>query len=215
MRNIVSFLYKLTNLRNVIYLALFVFFAINALYVYVSFTTSQYTYKNIDEVPHFKTGLLFGTSKYMQDGSINSFYKNRIDAAVDLYMADKIDKILVSGDNGNKSYNEPEMMSEDLRLRGVQSKDIYLDYAGFRTLDSVLRARDVFGQEKFITISQAFHNERAVFLGRFYDVEVYGYNAKAVGFNMWFRELFARVKMILDLVFAVEPRFGGERVEIK
>jgi SanA protein len=79
----------------------------------------------------------------------------------------------------------------------------------------VLRARDVFGQEKFITISQAFHNERAVFLGRFYDVEVYGYNAKAVGFNMWFRELFARVKMILDLVFAVEPRFGGERVEIK
>ncbi len=184
----------------------------------ISTKTSPYITDNVSEVHASKVGLLLGTSRLRRDGSQNDYFFNRIDAAVALYKSGKIKYILVSGDNGSEYYNEPRDMRDELMLRGIPSSAIYLDYAGFRTLDSILRAREIFGQQSFVVISQKFHNERAVFLARKMNIEAYGYNAKDVsayfGFKTKFREYFARTKVFVDLWTGVEPKFMGEKVVI-
>ncbi|MGB0177627.1 MAG: SanA/YdcF family protein, partial [Owenweeksia sp.] len=96
---------------------------------------------------------------------------------------------------------------------------IVLDYAGFRTFDSMVRAREVFGQQAFTVISQPFHNERAIFIARKFGIEAYGYNAPDVigagGFRTKVREVGARVKMVLDIyVLNTQPKFLGEKIII-
>lgn len=180
--------------------------------------TDPFISSDLDALPQTKVGLLLGTSRNLKNGSPNLYFFNRIDAAVKLYKSGKIKYILVSGDNGNEDYNEPRDMQNELVLRGVPLKAIYLDYAGFRTLDSVLRAYKVFGQKQFIVISQKFHNERAVFLARKMNIEAYGYNAEDVnayyGFKTKCREFLARTKVFVDLFFKVEPKFLGEKIII-
>ena len=100
----------------------------------------------------------------LKNGNNNLYFDYRILAAVELYKAGKIKYILISGDNRKKDYNEPEEMKKALIQKGVPAKFIYLDYAGFRTLDSVVRAKEVFGQNQLTIISQRFHNERAIYL---------------------------------------------------
>lgn len=110
-------------------------------------------------------------------------------------------------------------MKYDLIAKGVDSNHIYLDYAGFRTFDSMKRLKEIFGQNKAVIISQKFHNERAIYIGEKLGMEVYGFNAKDVskhyGFRTNLREYLARVKMLLDFMIGVEPKFLGEKVEIK
>ncbi len=176
-------------------------------------------YNSTDAMPHNKVGLLLGTGKYLSNGHLNLYYKYRLDAAEMLYRAGKIDFILVSGDNHRKGYDEPTMMFEDLVKRGVPKEKIYLDYAGFRTLDSVVRSKMIFGQSKITIISQQFHNERALFIARKRGLDALAFNAKDVsrryGFKVRVREYLARVKMILDLNFGKKPKFLGEPIEIK
>ena len=131
---------------------------------YVSKQTSEKIYTQVNKIPPNKVGLLLGTSKYLSSGHINLYYKYRIEAVTKLYRSGKIKFILISGDNGSKSYNEPELMKQDLIENGIPTSKIFLDYAGFRTLDSVLRAQKIFGQNSFTVISQEFHNERALYL---------------------------------------------------
>jgi SanA protein len=175
---------------------------------------SKYLYSSVAEIPHNKVGLLLGTSKYTRYG-INTFYKYRIEAAVSLYKAGKIDKILISGDNGTKTYNEPEMMRDDLVAAGIPLKDIKLDYAGFRTFDSIKRGKVIFGVDKMTIISQQFHNERALYIAHYHDVDAIAFNAKEVQIKYapktYVREKLARVKMMIDLVINKEPKFYGEK----
>ncbi len=172
-----------------------------------------------EEVPHNKAGLLLGTSKYTGRGRLNLYYKYRIDAAVSLYKAGKIDYILVSGDNSRKSYDEPTEMKNDLVNAGVPAGKIFPDYAGFRTLDSVVRCREIFSQDSITVISQRFHNERAVFIAKHKGITAVGFNARDVtrsyGAKTRAREKLARVKMLADLVFGKKPKFLGEKVEIR
>lgn len=164
-------------------------------------------------------GLLLGTSKNLKNGAKNDFFFHRIDAAVELYKSSKIKNIIISGDNSTIDYNEPTDMKAELVKNGIPDSLIYLDYAGFRTLDAVVRARDIFGQNSFIVISQKFHNERAVYIARKHGINAFGYNAKEVqaykGFKTKLREYFARDKMFLDLIFGVKPKFLGEKIIIK
>lgn len=180
--------------------------------------SKQYITSNINEVQPVKVGLVLGTSRNVQNGNKNTFFFNRIDAAEELFKEGKIKYIIVSGDNGETSYNEPQDMREELVKRGIPDNAIFLDYAGFRTLDSVIRAREIFGQNTFIIISQKFHNERAVYLARKNGIEAYGYNAKEVeamqGMKTKVREFFARDKVFIDLLFGVEPKFIGEKILI-
>lgn len=171
------------------------------------------------EIPYNKVGMLLGTGKILRTGHINLYYKYRIEAAAKLYKAGKIDFILVSGDNSTKYYDEPSTIKKDLIKLGVPSQKIFLDYAGFRTLDSVVRSKEIFGQSNITIISQQFHNERAIFIASQKGINAIGFNARDVstnyGFKTSLRERFARVKMILDLVFGKKPKFLGEKIEIK
>lgn len=173
---------------------------------------------NIADVPETKTALLLGTSKNLNSGLPNAYFYNRIQAAIDLYKSGKIKYIIVSGDNSTKDYNEPEDMLLTLMKYGIPQDHIFLDHAGFRTLDSVVRAKEIFGQTKLVIISQKFHNERAVFLAKQNGIEAFGYNAKDVnkyaGFKTNMREYLAKAKAYWDLLLGVEPKFGGEKILI-
>ena len=179
---------------------------------------TPYLYEQLSEVPHRHAALLLGTSSNLRDGRPNLFFRYRIDAATALLHAGKVDKILVSGDNRHASYNEPQMMRRALLSRGVPDSLIVLDYAGFRTLDSVVRAKEVFGQSSFIVVSQRFHNERAVFIAGKHGIDAIGFNAADVrslsGLKTRLREQLARVKVFVDLATHRGPHFLGERVEM-
>ncbi len=183
----------------------------------ISRNTKNYIYKDINQVPENKVGLVLGASKYIGERP-NYYFKYRIDAALELYHAGKIRYIVVSGDNGRKTYNEPEDMKNDLIAGGIPDSVIYLDYAGFRTLDSVVRINKIFGQNSFTVISQPFHNERAVYIARKYGLDARGYNAKDVGrrsgFKTMQREKLARVKVFIDMLTGKKPKFLGEEIEI-
>jgi SanA protein len=178
----------------------------------------EYLYDDASIIPHNRVGLLLGTSKYTSNNNQNQYFNNRIQAAAALFHAKKIDYILISGDNSFTYYNEPQMMLEDLIKLQVPREKIYLDYAGFRTLDSVIRAKKIFGLNQLTVISQKFHNERAIFIARKNGIDAVGFNAKDVdkffGFKTKIREKFARVKVVIDLLAGKEPKFLGEPIEI-
>lgn len=177
------------------------------------------TFDTIEKMNTNKVGLILGTSQYRSTGGINLYFQYRVDAAVKLYDSGKIDYILVSGDNSSKYYNEPAAIQNALLKKGVPKNKIFLDYAGFRTLDSVVRAKEVFGQSQFTIISQEFHNERAIYLAQNYGIEAIGFNAKDVsesyGLKTNIREYFARGKAILDVVFNVQPKYLGGKIVIE
>ena len=192
------------------------------LIVYCNISISQYAksklYDSVERIPYRRAALVLGTSPRGRNGGPNRFYMARINACVELYEADKIDRIIVSGDNHHASYNEPEAMRRSLVERGIPDEVIFLDYAGFRTFDSVVRAHEVFRQPNFIVVSQKFHNERAVFIAGKKGIDALGYNAEDVGFNYglmtYVREWFARCKVYLDLLTGKQPHFLGEPIDI-
>jgi SanA protein len=194
-----------------------------AVVVFANVSVSRFAqgalYSDAKEVPYNQVGLLLGTSRYLGSGKPNPYFDNRIAAAGDLYDAGKINVIVASGDNAHHSYNEPILMKRELVRRGVPEGAILLDYAGFSTLDSVIRVHRVFGQERFTVISQEFHNERALYIARHHSLEAVGYNAQPIsgplGIRTSVREYLARVKAVLDVhVFRTEPRFLGDRIPI-
>ena len=185
----------------------------------INYSVKDKVYSSVDQIPMNKVGLLLGTSKTLSNGRLNLYYKYRIDAAIALYHAGKVEYILVSGDNSTKYYDEPTTIKNDLIARGIPENKIFLDYAGFRTLDSVIRSKEIFGQESITVISQQFHNERAIYIANRKDIEAIGFNAQDVnvkyGFKTQIREKLARVKMMLDLIFGKQAKFLGESIEIK
>ena len=185
----------------------------------INSSTQGKTFSTIDEVPANRVGLVLGTSNKLVGGQPNPYYNYRIDAALALFMAKKIEYILVSGDNGTQYYNEPETIKKDLVAGGVPTEKIFLDYAGFRTLDSMVRAKEVFGLDRVTIISQKFHNERAIYLAEKKGMTAVGFNAEDVsgnnGLKVHVREYFARVKVFIDLVFNTQPKFYGQQIEIK
>lgn len=175
-------------------------------------------FDRVETCPKVTVALVLGTSKNNKKGKENKYFTYRIEAMVDLFNAGKVTSIIVSGDNGSKSYDEPTAMKNALIEAGIPEDQIHLDYAGFRTLDSMERALKVFGQKKVIVVSQRFHNERAIYLGEHFGMTVYGFNAKdvsaSVGFKTQVRERFARMKVFWDIIFGVESKFLGEPVQI-
>ncbi|MBR5432033.1 MAG: YdcF family protein [Bacteroidales bacterium] len=190
--------------------------------IFCNVSISQYAksklYDSVDEIPYRRAALVLGTSPRGRNGGPNRFYMARINACVELFEANKVDRIIVSGDNRHTNYNEPEAMRRSLVERGIPDEVIFLDYAGFRTFDSVVRAHEVFRQPNFIVVSQKFHNERAVFIAGKKGIEAFGYNAEDVGFNYglmtYIRECFARCKVYIDLITGKQPHFLGDPVDV-
>ncbi|MBT5346773.1 DUF218 domain-containing protein [bacterium] len=187
--------------------------------LFISHSTQVQTFTTASSIPVKKVGLLLGTSKYTVNGEVNLFYKYRLQAAKDLYDNDKVEFLILSGDNSTQNYNEPYTMQQDLLELGVPEEKLFLDHAGFRTLDSVVRASKVFDEDDFTIISQNFHNQRALFIANNKNIQAIAFNAKDVpkdvSLRVFLREKLARVKTVIDLFFKVEPKFLGEKILIK
>ncbi len=176
-------------------------------------------YTDVHSAPHNRVGLLLGTNPMNRLGRPNSYFVNRINTAVKLFHAGKIDYIIASGDNHTKRYDEPTAMRDSLMAHGVPTERIVLDYAGFRTLDSVVRAKEVFGCDSLTIISQADHNARALYLAEANGIEAVALSAplragRWVRTRLALREWLARDKMMLDVWTGKQPHFLGEKIEI-
>ncbi len=170
-------------------------------------------YTRVEDVPEVSAALVLGTSPKTH-GKVNLYYQYRMEAAAALWKAGKVKYIIVSGDNSTVQYDEATFMLNTLTSLGVPDSVITLDYAGFRTLDSVVRAYWVFGQKNIVIVSQEFHNERAIYLAEHFGINAVGLNAKDVpgsyGWATVFREYLARVNAVLDVsVFGTTPKFPG------
>ena len=170
-------------------------------------------------IPHNKVGLLLGTNPLNRLGRPNSYFTNRINTAAELYHAKKVDYIIASGDNHTKQYYEPTAMSDSLMAHGVPADRIICDFAGFRTLDSVVRAKEVFGCHSLTIISQEDHNARALYLAQANKIEAVAISAplragRWVRTRLTLREWLARDKMMLDIWFGKRPHFVGEKILI-
>lgn len=176
-------------------------------------------YSDVSSIPHNKVALLLGTNPLNRLGKPNTYFTNRIKTAASLFHAGKIDYIIASGDNHVKEYDEPTAMRDSLMAQGVPEDRIILDFAGFRTLDSVVRAKEVFGCDSITIISQEDHNARALYLAESNGIEAVAMSAPLhagirVRVRLALRELLARDKMMLDIWFGKRPHFLGEKIEI-
>jgi SanA protein len=177
------------------------------------------TYDTVAQAPKNRVGLVLGCGRFVSASRENLFFTNRIEAAWRLFEAGKVEYLLVSGDNHVAGYDEPTDMKLALVALGVPAERIVCDYAGFTTLDSIVRAKEVFGQAAVTIISQKFHNERAIYLARTHGLEAVGFNAEDVGLRRglktYVREAASRVKAVWDVnVWRRQPKFLGEPVRI-
>jgi SanA protein len=170
-------------------------------------------YADVEDIPAREYGLLPGTSRLVHGKYLNAYFFNRIRAAAELYRAGKIRKIIVSGDNGRAEYNETGDMERELIAEGVAPEDVLSDFAGFRTLDSVVRARNLFGADEITVISQRFHCKRAIYLASEHGIDAVGFEAgdialRSVRIRIAVREAFARALAVLDVeVLKTKPHF--------
>ncbi len=184
---------------------------------WISWKTAPYIYEEVASLPHRQVGVVLGTAKYYRTGVYNQYYLYRIQGALNAYNSGKLNYLLLSGDNAMSSYNEPMTMRRDLIKAGVDPQDIVLDYAGFRTLDSIVRTRKVFDTNDFIIITQRFHCERALFIALHMGIQAQCYAVPAPKnmLSVRFREVGARLSALADLfVRKREPRFLGPLVPI-
>lgn len=173
---------------------------------------------NVLDVPPERVGVVFGTTDTV-NGRENLYFRYRIDAAAELWRTGRVQCLIVSGDNRSRYYNEPQKMRRALVDAGVPGKLIVCDYAGLRTLDTVVRAKEVFDVEKVVFVSQRFQNERAVYIAQANGMDACGYNARDVegqaGWRTKIREIGARVKMWLDVnILGTRPRHLGKKVKL-
>jgi len=198
---------------------LFIFLLTVILNWWVVASTQDDVYSSVDKIPANDVALVLGTSKYSRTGKSNLFFQSRIEAAVTLYQAGKIKHFLLSGDNSKSYYNEPRDMRIALMRYGIPDSVITLDYAGFRTFDSVVRSIKVFKQKKLVVITQEFHSYRALFISRNYGLDAIAFVTKPVpksySFVTHVREYLARCKAVFDIyILDKEPRFLGEEIDI-
>lgn len=186
---------------------------------WIKASTKSQIYADVTKIPSREVGLVLGARKKTVRGTDNLYFTYRILAAYELFKANKVQYLLLSGDNHSKGYDEPSDMREALLALGIPDSCIILDYAGFRTLDSVVRCHEVFGEDSITIISQEFHNQRALFIANKSNVNAIAFNSKEVNKNYSFktrlREYFARVKCVLDIyVLYTSPKFLGDKIKI-
>lgn len=210
-------------LRRIIVWSLFAAFLIAVAAVFshkhIANEAAASLFNSVDSIPACKTALVLGTSAKTKYGFENYFFSHRMAKAAELYHSGKVRHLILSGDNHIEGYDEPEDMRQALIALGVPDSCLHLDYAGFRTLDSIVRAKEIFGQEKIIVVSQQFHNERALYLAEQYGIKAYGLNAADVsqysGFATNIREYLARGKALLDVhLLNTQPHFLGDKITI-
>lgn len=193
-----------------------------AVVIYANFTAMWVSrgklFNRVEDVPKTRVGLVFGTTDRV-NGRENLYFRYRIDAAVEVWNAGKLETLVVSGDNLSPYYNEPEKMKQALIERGVPAHRIVPDPRGVRTLDSVVRLKEGLGKDPVLLISQRFQNERGIYLAQANGIRAYGFNARDVetqaGLKTRVREVGARVLMWLDVnLLHTGPEYVGNKIEL-
>lgn len=201
-------------IRTIVFIISVTFLLLLFLNIWIVSSTDDRIFQSLEDVPGNRVGLVLGTSKSVKGGE-NIYFKERVDAAADLFHNGKITHILVSGDNRTKYYNEPQDMYKALKSRGVPDSSITLDFAGFRTLDSVVRCIRIFGQTRFTIITQRFHGHRTLFIADYHRAEAVVFAASGpeiVNQKVSLRELVARQLAVFDLyILNKQPKFLGEK----
>ena len=196
-----------------------VFVAGAAIYYWIAYENEDKIFSNVDDLPECYAALLPGTARYLRGGTQNLYFTYRIQSAALVFLKGKAKKIILSGDNRMADYNEPREMKNALKKMGVPDSCLIADYAGLRTFDSMVRSKDIFGQDSILIISQKFQNERALFIAKRIGLVAFGFNAQEVTtqntFKIRFREFFSRIKCVLDLyLFDTKPKHLGEKIKI-
>lgn len=187
---------------------------------WITLSTRSRIFDSAGEAPANTVGVVLGTNKNFAPNRPNLHFTRRVEAAAELYRQRKVDHLLVSGATNSAYYNEAADMAGALIELGVPPTAITRDESGFRTLDSVVRAQRVFGQDRYTIITDDFHVSRAVFLARRYRQDAIGFASAHVAAPLSaksrFREIFARCKAVLDVyVFRTQPRELGDPVLIE
>jgi SanA protein len=176
-------------------------------------------FRNAFAIPHKRVALVLGCAPVLGGGMPNGFFENRMDAAARLFRAGKADYLLLSGDNHSVDYDEPTAMKQALIDRGVPEERLVLDYAGFSTSDSIIRAKKVFGVDDLCVVSQPDHIMRAIYIADHHGVDAIGFAAGEIAVRYsWrtrVRESLARVRTLFDVhVWDRQPHFLGPRIPI-
>jgi len=211
---------KLLALRIVRYLILLGLLGLlltTYLAYHINKETEAYIYDRVEELPSTYTALVLGAS-VRRNGELSTMLRDRVESALLLYNKGKIKRFLVSGDNRTTNYNEPVAMKKYLLERGVPEEDIFMDFAGFDTYDSVYRASYIFEVDSAIVVSQRFHLPRAIYIARSMGLNFYGYNGDRREYELEsrnrFREVAANVKAWIELLIDKEPHFKGDKIPI-
>lgn len=209
------------NIRKLVLRSAVISFSILIIFVlasnvWVVFSTRSRVLSDQQQLQKNGVALVLGTSHRMISGVPNPFFENRISTAADLYKNGKVVHFILSGDNSTRYYNEPSEMKKALMKKGVPATAITLDFAGLRTLDSIVRCKEIFGQSTIIIITQPFHSYRALFISNYYHMDAVALVAKEpsqdIAAQVYFREYLARTKAILDLyVLGTAPHHLGEK----
>jgi SanA protein len=187
--------------------------------VWIVTSTEDKVYSDLTKLPDHRVALVLGTSHRSVGGGPNPFFQYRIKTAAELYRLGKIDHFILSGDNRTMSYNEPIEMQKALIKEGVPATAITLDFAGLRTLDSVVRCKEIFGQNRITIITQSFHSYRALFISDYYNIDAVAMVAEDPDLDRTIkvrvREYLARTIAVLDLyIFKTAPHHLGEKENI-
>ncbi len=199
---------------------LLLFFVVGLVCFYaIDKSSEKFLFETYYSIPACKTGIVLGTSKRLANGTENLYFSYRMDAAEKLFRAGKVKYLILSGDNRANHYNEPKDMQKELIRRGIPDSCLVPDYAGLRTFDSMVRCKNVFGQDSVIVISQQFHNARAVYISRQIGLVCFGYNAKKVTTQsqtkIKIREFFSRIKCLMDFyILNTKPKHLGPKIRI-
>ena len=202
--------------KRLFYFALVLLFALIIFWIYVYATTRKQIFTDSTTLPMAKVAIIFGAGIFGDRPS--AYLQDRLDAGIALYREGKVQKLLLTGDNGTDAHDELTVMKTYCAERGIPPAAIYLDYAGFDTYSSIVRAREIFGVTEATLVSQKYHLKRAIYLANHLDIKANGFSANAREYVFYtknlLREYPALVKSGLDLLFNREPKFLGEKVPI-
>ena len=160
--------------------------------------------------------------KVQNDGSPSHMLNDRLEVGVDVYYGlvenEKGSKLLMSGDHGTEEYNEVYTMKQFAIAEGVESSEIFMDHAGFSTYESIYRAKEIFGADKVIIVTQEYHLYRALHIADALGVEAYGVSADLrtyVGqLKFSAREILARNKDFITAIVKPEPTYLGDKISL-
>jgi SanA protein len=182
----------------------------------VTTKTEKTIFTELKDVPKAKVAVIFGAG--INGDQPSRYLKDRLDAGISLYKNNKVDKILLSGDNGRDEYDELTVMKLYCQKNGVDTTEIYIDYAGFDSYSTMYRAKHIFHIDTAILVSQKYHLNRCLYLGDKMGIKSFGYSADRgayPGYKYYtLREKLSVTKAVLDVIRNRKPKYLGGSVDI-